>query len=189
MTGELVPDYCGANLCPWCGPIIARRTAKAIAMALPRQFATITQVGRSWNDVRACMERIARRLRPLGWCAAWHVEHNGNRENCHVHAWVRSDQPVDPHELWEACRSANAGGSRLADVTHHGNLGYGMKAVPAPYSGRPRSAIEAQLEDFLCINGGRFVHSNRGFWKSPDGEPITYRKALSLTGPHAHHGQ
>ncbi|MGY2873445.1 ribosomal protein L32 [Marmoricola sp. URHA0025 HA25] len=67
MTGEMLPDMCGANTCPACGPYNAARRIRAIALACPTHLVTLTDIGDDPIKIGEVMTEVFRRLRRKGY--------------------------------------------------------------------------------------------------------------------------
>lgn len=180
-SGRVAAAGCAANRCGHCGPTKARWIGAAIAVAHPERFGTLTQVGDEWQTVRGRMRRLnhdlQERVGPSKWC--WHVEPNPRGTGHHVHFWQRGSylpQSVlsDRADAW--------GMGRVSDIRRWRSppqraLQYGMKLAGIGY-GMKLAEAQTQLAGYLAANGGRLVHTSRGWWLTPKGVPTTQREAV-----------
>lgn len=187
-TGKSTPAWCDANRCGFCAPRRARATERALRLARPAHLVTITQAGATWKEVHTRLRAFLKTLDHAGvqWSWAYHVEADPHDPRLHVHAWQRGDR-VPADELTQWSRRAGMGLVDIRAVTHHGNLGYGMKAVTSLGSDTPAAVAETAVTDFVEINGGRLVHASQGFWLDRDGDPTTYKHVLKEVNASATH--
>jgi hypothetical protein len=168
--GTVVDLACRRARCGWCGRVLAMQLAGAMADALPERLVTLTQVGRTWPDRRRRMYQVASAVRgevgPFEW--AWAVEPNPKRTGFHVHA-VQHGAFVPVRALSRIADYYGAG--RVVDVRamHHQEAGtaYLVKLAGEAYG--MKSAMRGQLEEYLDANGGRLLHTSRGFWRDEGG--------------------
>lgn len=179
-TGEIRAARCRANFCPFCGPVNAGLVGGAITLAGVERMGTLTQVGDDWQTVRARVKRLAYDLRhdtgrALDW--AWHVEPNPRGTGHHVHFFQRGDF-LPQQEL--SRRADQRGMGRVADIRRwetKGRSGYGLKLAGIGY-GLKLAEAESTMGTYLRANGGRLVHSTRGFWRDNDGQAVGQREAM-----------
>jgi hypothetical protein len=112
----------------------------------------------------------------VDWC--WHVEPNPAGTGHHVHGWQRGDFLPQGilSEMADGC-----GMGRVCDVRKWRPKGgpavsYGLKLAGIGY-GLKMAEGERQLEEYLRVNGGRMVHSSRGFWVDVEGKRCSLRDA------------
>jgi len=169
-TGELRPTFaprCRRNDCPSCGPWKARIIELTLHVAQPELLVTIGPIQVEPHEISTQVSRYRQRVRRATSSPvqdAYFVESYTSRSEPHLHMYsfgaaLRQDMVVS------AAMATRLGDETHIDVqpiTHHGNLGYGMKMITRPKSETDRS-------EFLRLNGGRLVHASRGFWRGPDG--------------------
>ena len=73
-------------------------------------------------------------------------------------------------------------GQRVFIKAHKGSGdGYGLKTViGARYGLKTMAEAEDEVGTFLGINGGRLVHSTRGFFRDAEGQGVTLVEAREL---------
>ncbi len=167
---------CRANGCAWCGPINARQTAGAIALARPVRSYLLTLVGEDWQAVRARVNRFRYVVRQgfSGWEDCWHVEPNPSGDGQHhVHglAWG----PYVPVERFRgAARRVGLGewvGLRRVRQEDAAAM-YGVKLAALSAAAYSLKGVGQDLETFLQANGGRMVHASRRFWRDSGGASL-----------------
>ena len=180
VTGQVAPARCKANSCPHCGAVNAMLVGGAIALAKPERFITLTQVGDDWqtrrNRLKALRHDIINAVGECDW--AWHVEPNPAGTGHHVHAFQRGDF-IPQAELSRLATRRGMG--RVVDIRKFElpadqGANYGVKMAGVTY-GLKATEQEATMKAYLDANGGRLVHSSRGFWQV-DGEPVGQREAM-----------
>jgi hypothetical protein len=170
--GLTVRDRCRRNGCSWCGPINARQTAQAIALAGPERSYLLTQAGRDWQTVRARMKRFRYRLRQLAgaaWFDCWHVEPNPSGDGQHHVHGLQHGEFVDV-ETFRAAAGREGFGSwvGLRRVREGSSASfYGLKMASLAAAAYGLKGVGSDLEEYLQANGGRMVHASRGFWREP----------------------
>lgn len=175
VTGSLVPLRCRAHACEFCIVVNARVTGLAIAGARPTRAILLTQVGNEWPVIRNRMKKLTWRVRREGfameWC--WHVEPNPRGTGHHVHGWQRGDF-LPQGRLSEIASGEGMGEFvRISQIRQtQGPVNYGMKLAGIDYGMK-----NAQAAGYLSVNGGRLVHSSRGFWIDERGEKVPLREA------------
>lgn len=183
-TGVLVPLRCRAHACEFCIVVNARVTGLAIAGARPTRAILLTLVGDEWQTIRNRMKRLAWRVRREGyrlqWC--WHVEPNPKGTGHHVHAWQRGDF-LPQGRLSEIASGEGMGEFvRISQIRQtKGPVNYGMKLAGIDYGMKHAEAV-----GYLAANGGRLVHSSRGFWIGENGEKLPLREAQTVWARRAH---
>ncbi len=173
-TGEVRPARCGALKCLWCGPINALITAGAIDLARPERLVTLTLVGDQWQTIRFRMKRLTYRVReevgPVCW--SWHVEPNPKGTGHHVHA-LQHGSFIPVRRL--SALAQREGMGRVVDIrrVRAGDRAgwYGLKMAAAAYTLK-LARQEESYRQYLAANGGRLVHTSRGFWRDTDGSRI-----------------
>lgn len=189
-TGQIAPARCRANHCPWCGPVNAMLVGGAIALSKPERFLTLTLVGDDHQQRRNRMKRLRHRLMAeVGACEwAWHVEPNPAGTGHHVHAYQRGSfiKQADLSRLAD-----QQGMGPVADIRRleldGGPAGYGVKMAGIKY-GLKMADQDESMRTYLAVNGGRLVHTSRGFWQV-DGAQVGQREAMKAwaqrgaTGP------
>ena len=199
ITKYVAQRRCRALHCPYCLPLQVRDVARAIALAEPDWFLTLTLVGSDFTTIRDRMNRYRQKLLRAGtsfeW--VWHVEHNPEGNGAHVHAWVRCEVPPSPSELSLAAQASGLGPisdwqRRRAEM---GPRGLSLDGVTAASYGM-KEALEGLASDvsltmaqeaFLALNGGRLCHASRQFWVDRYGRPLpgvraAIRQARWLSG-------
>lgn len=168
-TGETCPARCGANFCAWCGPVNGRFVAGAIGVAEPERAITLTQVGSTHQERRARMKRLRYCIehemgRRVEW--AYHVEPNPKETGYHVHAWQRGDF-LDQRELSRLADRCGMGSvvwiERMKRLHGTPGINYGLKLMGIEY-GLKMVESDQQMGVYLECNGGRLVHTSRGFF-------------------------
>ncbi len=183
-TGHVVYARCKANACPYCGPINARLVAGAIGLALPTRALLLTQVGNDWQTRRNRMKQFVYFLKREGVDVnlAWHVEDNPKATGYHAHCWHYGRHKLPKFRMSEISRRVGMGQFVTANKvkTVPGKpLGYGLKLAGLGYGMKQTQAAET-MDSYLKANGGRMVHTTRGFWRDQDGNPLSgQREAMT----------
>jgi hypothetical protein len=180
--GELIPDRCTCLDCPVCAPIEARRVGRAIALARPERLVGLTLVGLDWEDIHQRFKKFMRVLgilvEPGKW--AWGVQPNPLGTGNHIHAY-QYGPAFEPWDLAEA--AAQAGMGREVDITDIDNLegvrDYLVRDVRD--SDKRASDLSDQAQEYLRLNGGRLVHSSRGFFRDLAGNSLTLAEAKRIS--------
>lgn len=180
LSGEIWPADCDSGRCQRCGIERARVRARLVterckSVEHPR-FITLTQAPEDWQQRRAQVRDLARRLRSIGIRTEWiWVTERGHKTGMvHVHAVQHGDYVPQRQleELW--------GGRRVdirAAAARHGE--YISKSAARVASYVSKSGAE-DLDAALDLNGGRLHHWSRGFW----GMPIRdYRRSIAQQIP------
>ncbi len=167
---------CRRNGCSWCGPINARQTSGAIALARPVRSYLLTGAGADWATVRLRVKRFRWRLRGAvrEWEDCVHVEPNPSGDGGHhVHglAWgafpsveaVRAAAVREGFGRWVGLR-------RIRD--QDAAAMYGVKLAALSAAAYSLKGVGQELETFLQANGGRMVHASRGFWRDSGGASL-----------------
>jgi hypothetical protein len=165
-TGEWFWDGCRRHSCVVCGSKAAYLTALAIALAEPERFVRLSLVGDEWQQIRARMYRLTYDVRRagFGWEMCYHVERNPRGTGFHVHAYQHGDY-VPQSLLQELAMKNGMGYPDIRRWTERGVLGtmYGLKAATG-YG--MKGALKGEtLGEYLKLNGGRFAHTTRAFWR------------------------
>lgn len=177
VDGQWFYAGCGRLPCQVCAPLHARRLTRAMQRAAPAQLVTITLVGDDWQVIRARIARVRYRIaratqHPLHW--AWVVEVNPAGTGHHVHAAKRGRWTKWSHFAGALAREGVGHGwlSPAADVR-----------APERYLTKyVAKGARAGWGEHLALNGGRLVHTSRGFWRDADGLPTTWRGARAGDG-------
>jgi hypothetical protein len=180
VTGQIVPNSCGANTCWFCGPNNARRVGGAITLAEPTRWGMLTQVGEDWPTIRNRMKRLrydlGTRLDGFAWC--WQVEPNPAGTGHHVHYWQRG--PYVPQSLLSKL-ARDRGMGRVATVKRwcptKAATTYGAKLMGVTYGSKLAEKPDT-MDVYLATNGGRMVHASRRFWRNREGEQVGQREAM-----------
>ena len=177
-AGYDVPADCGRVTCPVCIFPITRRSSRALAMAQPSQFLTITGLARSRDEALGAMQRVREwfRRRQVRGAWAYHLEVNHQHDDAHAHVWWRGDN-VSKALLAEVAKGSGAGYD--ADVrrayAREGSvkpeLAYGFKAILRTRPARP-TVLSPAASEYLALNGGQLVNASHGFWTDWNGEPV-----------------
>lgn len=184
-TGVVIPARCGAHTCEYCAPINAVLTARAIHHARPERLVTLTGVGFPYSVVQRRMATLLQHMRRRGFTfnATWTVEANPRETGHHLHA-AQWGSYVPQGFLSEAAKSAGMGEVTWIERARTGPQGahYGLKG--ALYQVKGGQDPGEELLRFLEANGGRLVHSTRGFWRDgPGGQPLQLREAQRRAAP------
>jgi hypothetical protein len=177
-TGQTVPARCKAHKCPYCLPINARLVAGALALAGPQRAVRLSLVGDDWGIARNRMKQLTLAVRRDGydWNMAWHREPNPAGTGHHVHGWQRGADYVPQARLQELCQRVGMGIPYIEKIRQTGPITYGLKGIDY---GLKLADAEDQGATYLEVNGGRIVHSTRGFWRDEHGQGVGLREAMS----------
>jgi len=180
-TGEIHPWRCKRNRCARCGPINAHLVAGAIALAEPERLVTLTRVGDDWQTIRSRVRDLSYDVRRSGrdWNVAWSVEPNPKGTGHHVHA-LHYGAFVPQRTLSRLSDAAGLGPVvDIRRVTRRLEASrYGLKLAASAYGVK---MADGELESYLRCNGGRVIHTSRGFWRDGPGRPIrSTRGAVQL---------
>jgi hypothetical protein len=175
------PASCDAYYCPTCGPRKARTAAAALTWALRqverRRLVTLTGLPDDWQRARAQVRDWLYRIRhegydfEMGWC----IEQNPRLTGLHAHGCQHGDYV--PQKLLQ-----DRWGGRIVDVRALSRPGAGVYAMKealrvAGYVAKGATHDQAALEDHLERNGGRVLHTTRGYYHG-----LTKREALVEVG-------
>ena len=142
-----------------------RRIIGAAGASQPDSFITLTQAGDEFSEIQRKMRNLRRSLArndyPLEW--VWIVECNEQHDQHHVHALAHGTRP-EPWTLTEYAERAGFGSE--CSIEPESNPTQRARYL---WSHRKRRALD--LPHFLLMNGERFQHSTRGFWRV-NGEPV-----------------
>lgn len=166
-TGRFWPADCGSGWCAQCGLRRARARARLITMrqaeAGRSRFITLTNCPRDWQQRRAQIRDLGRRLRAEVACEwVWTTEVGRNPDTLpHVHmiqigSYVKQAVLQD---MWGGRRVD----IRAAHVRHGSYISKSAGAVANYISKSGVSHLDAALD----LNGGRLHHWSRGFWGGP----------------------
>ena len=144
------------------------QTAQAIALVQPERRFDLTLVGDDWQTVRGRMKDLTRRVRERSrsWNVEWHVEPNPKGTGHHIHGTQWGE--FVPFTTLRECAIRVGMGSRvrIERVTDADRASaYGLKHAAAAYSLKLARGQEESLLQYLDLNGGRMVHTSRGFWR------------------------
>lgn len=192
-TGVLATPQCRRLRCPSCIVPRAIQVGQAIALANPNLWITLTEVGETWPEVQHGMKMFKQRLRRLGVDGHFAYNLEPSRDgSSHAHLWWRGEA-VDRPTIKTAAASGKFGtyseiGTAFPAARAYSRpiIEYGLKNI---LKGRPPAPTELwpAAQDYLDRNGGRLVHSTRGFWLDHDGLPSTLtaatRSAPANPGP------
>lgn len=171
---------CGANFCPWCAPINAAQTARAMALAAPQRMIRLSLVPHQFRRTQlvvASLQKWARRNYGT-FEMAFHVEPNPKGTGNHIHAWQHGPSKIPQDKLQEACERVGLGYPDIRRWRDRGGkTGYGLKGIGYGMK-------HEDLEMFLSLNGGRLVHHSRGFFRDgANGERLTLGEAKRRAMP------
>lgn len=199
LTGEIkLGGNCQKPSCPWCGPVAAHRRAEAMARSHPEFLMTITQAPREgWDRIRRGINKLLDRLRARHPNAevVYVVENDPNGDDApHIHGLVHSAPTLTGATLSEVAALTGFGpevnlqrlpdfrrGTKAFESAASMCSRYMLKGVVYEKVGTPQAAEGLRLH--LEANGGRLEHHTRGFYRGPDGEPVSVRDAVSNTRP------
>ncbi|HEY9290576.1 MAG TPA: hypothetical protein VIP98_04775 [Microlunatus sp.] len=186
------PASCDTYACAKCGPRKAMQAAAIAAWAIRHadrgRFVTLTLAPEDWQQRRQKVRDLRRLLRGRGydWETAWTTEAGKETGMLHVHALQHGSYVPQSHlqEVWRArvdIRKVETGG--VAQYVTKDALkvaGYVVKGATAEHDG---------LADHLALNGGRAMHSSRGFLHGLDkrGALADLRTELAAGMPHDWH--
>ena len=177
-SGHMLPARCRANTCDFCLKVNALQVAGAIALAQPERAVRFSQVGDDWQTARNRMKQIAFHIRNSGydWHCAWHLEPNPKGTGHHIHAWQYGSY-IPQATLQDLAHREGMGIPYIeAMKQNQGPVNYGLKQLAVKYG--LKGVDESAPGEYLRKNGGRLVHSTRGFWKTPDGQLEGQRAAM-----------
>ena len=168
-TGELRPQRCKANWCPYCVQVKTRQIARAVGASDPTAMLTFTQVGTTWKVVQRRMNKLSEYLRADGYRFdwVWKVECNSSghaEHDHHVHAYVHGE--AVPEELAFDAAAQRVG---FGAMTHFLVLtGSTFHSARYLWGKKPHELHPLRLAHHLEMNGGRLHHPSRNFW------PVSY---------------
>lgn len=176
VTGVISPVFCERlRACAVCLRRQAWRYARAIGLARPDQFITLTRIADTWQDIRGQINGFRTRMkkRLVAWQDIYYVErhHNGDP---HVHLWQWGSR-VTPYLAREM--AVRAGLGPVVDVQpwlSKGPVAYGLKTILKSPS---REGLTPGIDDFLNLNGNRLSHSTKQFWRDEHGNKLAGFKA------------
>lgn len=181
VTGEVVQlagTRCKRNDCGPCASWKTNAIELAMHLARPQWLVTLGPIQCDLAKLTQQVSRYRQRLRRSTSSSlqdAYFVESYRYRSGYHLHdyAWGAELTP----ELVAPAAVSNG----LADhdhvhvqrISHHANLGYGMKMISCPTD-------PDDQQRYLEANNGRLVHASHGFWRGPGGQPAEggYRGSL-----------
>jgi len=187
-TGQVHPARCRANSCPWCVVVNAGQVGRAIGLAKPERAILLTGLAAQHQQRRAQIKKLSYLVRQNGsaWNVSWHTEPNPQRTGFHAHAWQYGDF-IDQRKLDGLAHQAGMGMVRIsrvrAKVGAGTSAGYGVKMVTGLRYGMKLVDAEASAKVYLEANGGRLVHSTRGYWRDDQGKKLTQREAMTWRPP------
>ena len=182
-SGQVFPDRCRSNGCPFCLPLNARRRALAITLAAPARMIAITLAAESLDDspCRTALVRIKRTkqalkrmgLEPGEWCFT--IEKNPKGTGYHAHC-LQTGGYIPQDLLQEACERGGAGIPYINAIKRKGvwTSRYGLKGFGADGYGLKRFRANGDSAEALRINNGRLEHHSRGFYNF-EGEVLKVR--------------
>ena len=180
-SGQVLPASCKRNGCEYCGPRKASGVGGAITLAEPERLITLTQVGPDWATIRGRVKRLSsfiRRETGKRFQMAYHVEPNPKGTGHHVHGFQRGD--FIPQAVL-ASMASRQGMGYVVDIRRYraGKRAstYGVKLAGIGY-GLKATATSEGLRSYLDLNGGRFVHASRDFWRDENGQRCTQGDAV-----------
>lgn len=182
-SGQVYPDRCRSNLCPFCLPLNARRRCIAITMSAPQRMIRLSLVAGLADDdpcttARFLLKLVRRNLKrmnfdPGEWC--WTIERNPEKTGYHAHCLQRG-RSIPQAELQEACFRAGAGIPYINSIVRKGiwTSRYGLKGFGADGYGLKTFRANADSREALKINHGRMEHHSTGFY-AIDGDILKVR--------------
>lgn len=176
LTGEYWPADCDSGVCNRCGLTRARVRARLITERSRQdehpRFMTLTNAPADWQQRRAQVRDLARRLRAEGYRTEWvWVTEAGSKTGMiHVHAIQIGDYVPQEHlqRLW--------GGRRVDIRAATPRTGEYISKTAARVASYISKGGIGDLDHALDLNGGRLHHWSRGFWGMPIRE---YRRSLA----------
>lgn len=181
-TGERYPVPCRRLSCPWCGPVTALATVRAIvdagfdrtgisSVTLPG-VVELADARAAGQLIRKLMARMVLDLRSKGY--AWQhvaVVELSPAGRPHVHFLQRGhDVPRDV--LLAAARSAGAGWTGMDAVRYPSTVArYVLKGALGALD-LPPSEAAAAMALHCELNGWRLVSATRAFWRDSEGRPL-----------------
>ena len=190
-TGEVRPYRCGGNGCPFCGPRKAHGISLAVADAKPERWIRYSLVGDNWAQVRARIKAVTYWTRQAGYAfeLAYYVHENPEGTGLHAHAHQHGSF-VPQGFLQATTARAGMGYPDIRRWEERSVMGtaYGMREL----LGTAYATREVQgdgLYRYLARNGGRMVHTSRGFWRRQDGRPVSGVKSAIHAAYEARYGE
>lgn len=156
---------CRQSRCSYCGRVKIVRSVAALSLAEPGVFFTVTRTGTTASEVTAGMTTLMVHLRKRSPAAqqAWAAEWNSAGDQSHVHGWLFA-YAGNQWDLSEAARKSGFGSE--ADLRpRRDNLGF-------RYIFKDGLASQERRDGHLLINGGRFLHNGRGFFRDGPGGSV-----------------
>jgi hypothetical protein len=169
---------CRRLACGYCGPRLALSTAIAIRQSTPRGSAVVTLKEPPAEDrprLRAfarVLGRVAADLRADGyeWEYVWVVELSESLMP-HVHVLQRGSQ-IAPLRFRRALAKAGGQGN-LQSIRHPKILSRYVLKLPMVGLDRPDLDAARAMDLHLRLNGGKLLHSTRGFWTDTSGARLS----------------
>ncbi len=192
-TGQVHAARCRANSCPWCVVVNAGQVARAIGLAKPERAVLLTGLAAQHQQRRAQIKKLSYLVRQNGsaWNVSWHTEPNPQGTGYHAHCWQYGDF-ISQRKLDALAHQAGMGMVRIsrvrAEVGAGTAAGYGVKMVTGLRYGMKLVDAEASARTYLQANGGRLVHSTRGYWRDDQGKKLTQREAMTWRPPGGERG-
>lgn len=170
-TGVLGPrDRCRASTCLFCLRVSAAQVHKAVVVAQPSHFVTLTGLSGNWETDRTTVNLLRRYLRRdgLAFAFAWAIEPNPGGTGHHAHGWAWGD-PRFEETIQRRANQVGLGDVDVERVTYEGNFAYPVKNA---------THNQASLGAHRRLNGREFLHA-RGFWRDAQtGTTLTKDEAL-----------
>jgi len=128
----------------------------------------------NWQTDRLLVNMLTKYLRrdKLTFKMAWAIEPNPSGDGYHAHAWTHGDW-LPKRTLQNRAEQVGLGWCDVRPVTYHGNFSYVVKDA---------TWNDDSLSAHRRLNGPEPIHA-RGFWRNPDGNPLTQRQAITLVRP------
>jgi hypothetical protein len=147
-------------------------------LAQPQWLVTLGPISCPLSKLSQQVSRYRQRLRRSTSSTlqdAYFVEPYAYRSGYHLHSYAWGAELTAELVAPAAISSglADAAHVHVQRISHHANLGYGMKMISHPTDPDDR-------QRFLEANSGRLVHASHGFWRGPANHPAGggYRGSL-----------
>jgi hypothetical protein len=173
LTGEILEERCRTHACRYCTRLKVKDLTRAISLARPSHFMTMTGLSGTWCRDREAIKvwrRYCSRSR-LDLRMCFSVEPNPSSTGAHAHAWVYSSDQVDEHVMQDRATKVGLGSIDVRPVYSQQGFAYGLKMA---------AWNSASADAYQRVNGRALV-SARGFWRNVHGQPVDQVKAIAAS--------
>jgi hypothetical protein len=178
---RFVGRRCGRNRCPFCGPIVAWWTVKAMELGGPNAAATfwpaehLEDAVAEAKEIHRSMRALPRDLENVGVKGSFIYAVAHDPPNSRVRMIIRSPNGVTEGLVEEAATKAGLGWG-AARALEGDSFWACRDLLTKALSARKVESVEgrqATLDEHLVLNGGRFVTaSSAAAWCDQFGSPI-----------------